>query len=137
MSELKSILLALNNFKVLSSEFTLPLNQTFTHFSARTYLEDGFLVNKEEASTVQKEILVGCNGLTEDAVTLVLPTADGPVSHGYQLHIKSESLKENLPCIKSIARKHNLALDESRKGLVVIYRPCFFGYSSEKLFLES
>ncbi len=91
-------------------------------------------MNKEEASSIQKEILVGCNGLTEDAVMLVLPTANSPVSHGYQLRIKSESLKENLPCLKSIAGKHNLALDESRKGLVVIYRPCFIGYSSGKPF---
>jgi len=91
-------------------------------------------VNKEEASTIQKEILVSCNGLTEEAVMLVLPTTDGPVSHGYQLQIKSELLKENLPCLKNIARKHNLALDESRKGLVVIYRPCFIDYSSGKLF---
>jgi hypothetical protein len=91
-------------------------------------------VNKEEASTIQKEILVSCKGITEKAVMLVLPTADVSVSHGYQLHIKSESLKENLPCLKIIARKHNLALDESRKGLVVIYRPCFIDYSSGKLF---
>jgi hypothetical protein len=92
------------------------------------------LVNKEEASTIQKEILVSCNGLTEDAIMLVLPNADGSISHGYQLHIKSELLKENLPRLKSIAGKHNLALDESRKGLVVMYRPCFIGYSSGKLF---
>lgn len=91
-------------------------------------------MNKEEASAIMKEILVTCNGLTEEAVLLVLPTADGPVSHGYQLHIKSESLRENLPCLKSIAGKHNLALDESRKGLVVIYRPCFIDYPSGKLF---
>ena len=91
-------------------------------------------MNKEEASTVRKEILVSCNGLTEETVILVLPTADGSVSHGYQLHVKSESLRENLQCLKSIAGKHNLAVDESRKGLVVVYRPCFIGYSSGKLF---
>ena len=93
-------------------------------------------MNKEEASIVRKEILVSCNSLTEKAVMLMLPTADGSVSHGYQLHIKSESLKENLPCLKSIAGKYNLALDESRKGLVVIYRPCFIDYSTRKLFLK-
>ena len=91
-------------------------------------------MNKEEAIAIQKEILVVCKDLDRDAVRIVPPTADGSLSHGYQLHVRSELLKENLLGLKSIAAKNNLALDESRKGLVVIYRPCFVDYSSGKLF---
>jgi len=93
-------------------------------------------VNKEEALTVQKEILASCNGLTENAIMLVFPGAEGSMSHGYQLHImraRAEMLKENLSCLKAIARKHYLTINELRKDVVVIYRPCFIDYSSRGL----
>ena len=90
-------------------------------------------MNKEEALTVQKEILASCNGLTKSAVMLVFPSAESSVSHGYQLHVKSEMLKDNLPCLKAIAGKHNLAMNESRKDVAIIYRPCFIDHPSREL----
>jgi len=90
-------------------------------------------VNREETITIQKEILTNCNGLTEEAIMLVLPNPDSAISHGYQLHIKSKLTETNLPCLKTIAQRHNLALDTSRKGLVIVYRPCFIRYSSQNL----
>jgi len=85
-------------------------------------------LNREEATAIQKEILTSCNGLTEEAIRLVLSNPYSTVSHGYQLHIKSKLIETNLPRLKTIAQKHNLALNQSRNGLVIIYRPCFIKY---------
>ena len=90
-------------------------------------------MNKEEATGVQAEILRECNGLTEKTIMLVLPSADYSLSHGYQIHIKSTVIATDLSCLKAICQKHNLTLDESKKELVVIYRPCFIDYASRKL----
>jgi len=90
-------------------------------------------LDKDEALTIQREIIASCKGLTQAAVKLVLPNVGDSLSHGYQLHVKSELLKENVACLKTIAGKHNLSMNESRKDLVIIYRPCFIGYSSREL----
>ena len=97
-------------------------------------MNEGFLLNKEEAIDLQKEIVSSCNGLSLEDISLELSSLGKPVSHGYQLHIKSNSIETNLPRLKTIAQKHYLALDESKKDLVVIYRPCFSQHENQSFF---
>jgi hypothetical protein len=97
----------------------------------------GFM-NKEEASKVLNEILAACKDLTEKDAKIIPPNASKIESHGYQLEIKFDTVKTNLQCIKEIAQKNNLAVDEkSQKGTVVIYRPCFIHYSSGNFSIKS
>jgi hypothetical protein len=81
-------------------------------------------VKREEATALLKEIISVCDGLAETAVILMPPNTDDVLSHGYQLHIKTQTVQQTLPCVKPLILKHNLAIaDDTDKGLMVIYRP--------------
>lgn len=83
----------------------------------------GNFLKREEATALLREIIAACGGLDEEAVMLMLPNAADPLSHGYQLHIKT-SATDNFSCIKSIVEKHDLAVsNEPEKSLIVIYQP--------------
>jgi len=86
-------------------------------------------LDRKEATTVQEEIVRNCNGITEKNILLVLSIAESAMSHGYQIHIKSSSIEVNLPCLKEICQRHNLALDNSKNDFAVVYRPCFIHYA--------
>jgi hypothetical protein len=91
-------------------------------------------MNKDEALKPFDEILVACEDLTEKDLKLVLPGSGEVESHGYQLNIRSKSVKANLQCIRKIVEKNNLAIaDKSQMDLVIIYRQCFFHYSGGNL----
>ena len=91
------------------------------------------MLDKEEAMSVQKEILASCEGLNQSAVKLVFPSIGDSLSHGYQLHVSSKLPKADLASLKTIAEKHNLSVKESRMDLVIVYRPCFIGYLGREM----
>jgi hypothetical protein len=86
-------------------------------------------LNKEEATELKKKIIAKSNGLTEGDIMLVIPKAGDPSSHGYQLHIKPNNVKAEMPKIKAIAQENSLEV-ESREDTVIVFRPCFVHYSN-------
>ncbi len=89
-------------------------------------------MNKQEATDLQNEILISCRNLQQKDMKLLLPNDSKIESHGYQLQIRSNSITDNLQSIRVIAQKKNLAIaDESKQGLITIYRPCFIHYSGK------
>ena len=81
-------------------------------------------MNREEATSLLRELFRVCGGLGEQGIMLMPPDADDVLSQGYQLHIKPSVSHESLECIKPIVQKHNLAIvSEPRRSLTVIYRP--------------
>ncbi len=89
-------------------------------------------MNKKEAEDLKTKIISQGIGLAQQEITIILPKTNDPQSHGYQLHIKSEKIIDNIKMIKKVALNANLAVDESKKGLVIIYRPCFIHYKSQE-----
>ncbi len=89
-------------------------------------------MNREEASNIQKRLISSGEGLTEADIRIVIPREGDPPSHGYQIHIKSDRISNNLTSVKALAAEYNLAVDDSRKGLIIILRPCFMDYSGPK-----
>ena len=45
-------------------------------------------MNRQEATSLLKEVYQVCGGLGEQGVMLMPPDADDVLSHGFQLHIK-------------------------------------------------
>ena len=81
-------------------------------------------MNREEATSLLREIFQVCGGLGEEGIMLMPPDADDVLSRGYQLHIKPSVNHESLECIKPIVQKRNLAIvSETQRCLTVIYRP--------------
>ncbi len=81
-----------------------------------------------------KDILANCSSIQEKDAELIFPGAGKVESHGYQLQIQSDQVKKEIDCIKKVALKNNLAVvDESQKGSVTIFRPCFAHYPSKGL----
>jgi hypothetical protein len=82
------------------------------------------LLNRQEATSLLKEVYQVCGGLGEQAVMLMPPDADDVLSQGFQLHIKAPLGNEHLECVKPLVQKHKLAMTyEPTKELLVIYRP--------------
>ena len=91
-------------------------------------------MNKQEATDLQNEILTACTNLVQKDMKLLPPDTSKIESHGYQLQIRSNDIKDSLQSIRAIAQRKNLAIaDESQKGLITIYRPCFIHYSNQNL----
>ncbi len=67
-----------------------------------------FLMKREEAKVLLREIALACGQVGENGIImLLLLSADGAQSQGYQLHIKESIDKQSLVCIQNIAEKHN------------------------------
>ena len=81
-------------------------------------------LNRTEATALIREIIETCAPLDADGFMLMPPNADDVRSQGYQVHIKSSSHQETIPCIKPLVERLNLKLvDEPEKDLIIIYRP--------------
>jgi len=81
-------------------------------------------MNREQATSLLKELNLACDGLGAQGVMLMPPNADDVFSHGCQLHIKTSASQETIACIKPLVEKRNLAMaNEPDKQLLVIYRP--------------
>ncbi len=83
-------------------------------------------MNREEATTVIRELLGSCVKLDEVYLCMVPPKGDTPiVTLGYQIHIKATSDfdKEALECIENVAKKHNLTAQRiTDQEKMVIYK---------------
>jgi hypothetical protein len=93
-------------------------------------------LNREEAISIQKEILTSCQSLKEESISLVQANPEDTVSHGYQLHIKSKKIETDISSLRTIAEKHNLKVERKTENLAIIYRPCYEKYSNQLFRVE-
>ena len=89
----------------------------------KPYSMGRILLNRTEAAALIKEIIETCAPIDTDGFMLMPPNADDVLSHGYQVHLKSSSHQETIPCIKPLVERHNLKfVDEPEKDLIIIYQ---------------
>jgi hypothetical protein len=79
-------------------------------------------MRRDEVVACLREIDVSYKGIFSNAISLVKPKADSPISTGYQLHIKTALDAETKIQLTSIAQKKGLELIEE-KSEVIIYKP--------------
>jgi hypothetical protein len=81
-------------------------------------------LDRQEATSLLKEVIQVCGDLGEQVVMLMPPDSDDVLSHGYKLHIKAPLGDEHLECIKPLVQEHKLAMAyEPEKELLIIYTP--------------
>ena len=78
-------------------------------------------MNKQEASSLLKEVLTRCN-LGSDSFVLVEPNATDALSTGYKLRIKTILDNECRKQLREITKKHDLAVVEEQVQ-ITIYKP--------------
>ncbi len=77
----------------------------------------------KQATDLLKEILDNCPILNNSTISLMSPDSSDIPSKGYQMHIKNPVPDEEaLCCLRNIAEKHNIALRQEEK-LLLIYKP--------------
>jgi hypothetical protein len=78
-------------------------------------------MNKQEAASYLKEILNKCN-LASDSFSLIEPNSKDTLSKGYKIRIIASMNKACREQVKTITKKHDLAVIEE-KNQIIIYRP--------------
>jgi hypothetical protein len=78
-------------------------------------------MNKQEASTFLKELLIKCQ-LNSESFMLMEPDPKSTLSNGYQIRIKTILNNENRQQLKEISKKHNLVVIEEHTQIIV-YKP--------------
>lgn len=78
-------------------------------------------MNKQEASSLLKEVLVGCK-LGSDSFVLVEPNPNDALSTGYKVKVTSILDNECRQKLKGITINHNCAVIEE-KSQIIIYKP--------------
>jgi len=78
-------------------------------------------MNKQEASTFLKELLIKCK-LDSDSFVLLEPNPRDTLSTGYRITIKTVLDNECRQQIKEITKKHDLAVVEE-KNQIIVYKP--------------
>ena len=78
-------------------------------------------MNKQEATSFLKEVLVKCN-LASDSFVLVEPNSKDGLSTGYKLRIKTILDNECRQKLREITKEHDLAVVEERVEIIV-YKP--------------
>lgn len=78
-------------------------------------------MNKQEASSLLKEVLTKCN-LGSESFVLVEPNPNDALSTGYKLRIKTVLDNECRKQLREITKEHNLAVVEER-AQITVYKP--------------
>ena len=80
----------------------------------------GMSMERNEAVTYLKDLLVVCNEMSPEVVSFEKPKNNQAV--GYTVHIKGAILDSDKQAVKEVAKRHRLAVKEDLSG-VVIYKP--------------
>ena len=78
-------------------------------------------MNKQEASSFLKELLVECN-LDSNSFILMQPNAKDTLSTGYKIRINTVVDNECRQKLRELTKKHNLAVIEEQIQIMV-YKP--------------
>lgn len=73
-------------------------------------------MNRTEAVTYLKDLLIVCNQMSPDSVSVENFQTD---SSGYRLHIKGSLQETDKQKVKDIAKKHSLEVQENQNGVIV------------------
>ncbi len=79
-------------------------------------------LKRQEAVKLLKEIFDKCSGIDGQFIALIKPNAADLLSHGYQVHIKTNMDSSNKVCLQEMVDKHNLALNTTG-DTAIIYKP--------------
>ena len=79
------------------------------------------LLDRKEASSYLKELLTKCN-LASDSFILIEPNPNDTLSKGYKIRIMASMSNACREQIKTITKKHDLAVMEEQNQIIV-YKP--------------
>ncbi len=77
-------------------------------------------MQRNEAVTYLKELLVACDNMSPQAVSFENNKAEN--SAGYRVHIKGTIFESDKQAVKDIAKKYSLEVSEEPEE-VVVYKP--------------
>ena len=83
---------------------------------------NGVLLKKDEAEKILKEVSDACKRTRINSISLSPPLLDDPLSKGYQIQIRAESLDFSMSVLVPIIEKHSLSFCV-KEGQIVIYKP--------------
>ena len=76
-------------------------------------------MNRNEAVTYLRELLIQCNDLSPNAVSFEQPKNGESI--GYNVHIRGSMHQSDKEIVRNIAKKHSLTVKENEDG-VIVYR---------------
>jgi hypothetical protein len=76
-------------------------------------------LKKEEAVEFLKEVSHVCNDSDGTAVSITPIRSNKPNAEAYQLTIRGLEDRQNMQCIRELAKKHDLVVDEERNIITI------------------